>query len=85
MLHPGVVCVLGNGVVINVEELFKELDRLSERGIEWKGRVRVSERAHLILPAHRAMEEAEEKGPGAVGTTLAASAPPTATRWPASA
>ena len=70
ILHPKVVGVLGNGVVINVEQLFKELDRLAERGVSWEGRVQVSERAHLILPAHRAMEEHEEKGPGAVGTTL---------------
>jgi adenylosuccinate synthase len=62
--------VLGNGVVINLEQLFKELDGLAEKGVSWEGRVRVSDRAHLILPAHRAMEEHEEKGPGAVGTTL---------------
>ncbi len=70
ILHPGRVCVLGNGVVINLEGLFGELDALAGRGVDWPGRVWVSERAHLILPAHRAMEEHEEKGPGAVGTTL---------------
>ena len=70
ILHPSVRCVLGNGVVVNIEVFFRELDKLAERGISWNGRVRVSERAHLILPGHRAMEEAEEKGPGAVGTTL---------------
>jgi len=70
ILHPAVTGVLGNGVVINLEQLFKELDGLAARGMSWEGRVRVSERAHLILPAHHAMEEHEEKGPGAVGTTL---------------
>jgi adenylosuccinate synthase len=70
ILHPKVIGILGNGVVINLEQLFKELDGLKERGIDWEGRVRVSERAHLILPGHRAMEENEERGPGAVGTTL---------------
>ena len=70
ILHPEVTAVLGNGVVIHLHQLFKELDGLKERGIRWEGRVRVSERAHLILPGHRAMEEHEEKGPGAVGTTL---------------
>ncbi len=70
VLHPGRTCVLGNGVVINLEGLFRELDGLAARGVDWEGRVWVSERAHVILPAHRAMEEHEEKGPGAVGTTL---------------
>jgi adenylosuccinate synthase len=70
ILHPNVRCVVGNGVVINLEVFFRELDKLAEKNISWQGRMRVSERAHLILPAHRAMEEAEEKGPGAVGTTL---------------
>ncbi len=70
ILHPGRTCVLGNGVVVNLEGLFAELDGLAARGVEWEGRVWVSERAHLILPAHRAMEAHEEKGPGAVGTTL---------------
>jgi adenylosuccinate synthase len=70
ILRPGVLCVIGNGVVVNAEQLFKELDGLAARGVSWEGRLKVSERAHLILPAHRAMEEHEEKGPGAVGTTL---------------
>lgn len=70
ILHPGLTCVLGNGVVINLEGLFGELDRLSARGVRWEDRLWVSERAHLILPAHRAMEEHEERGAGAVGTTL---------------
>ena len=70
ILHPRVQCVIGNGVVVNLEQLFGELDGLAAKGVAWEGRVHVSERAHLILPAHRAMEEQEEKGPGAVGTTL---------------
>jgi adenylosuccinate synthase len=70
ILHPEVIGVLGNGVVVNLEQLFRELEGLEERGVRWEGRVRVSERAHLILPAHQAMEEHEERGPGAVGTTL---------------
>ena len=70
VLHPDRVCVVGNGVVINLEGFFAELDGLSARGVSWEGRLRVSERAHLILPGHRAMEAHEEKGAGAVGTTL---------------
>ena len=70
ILNPGVACVIGNGVVVNLEQLFRELDDLARRGVSWSGRLWVSERAHLILPAHRALEEVEERGPGAVGTTL---------------
>lgn len=70
ILHPEVQCVIGNGVVVNLPQLFEELDGLGARGISWADRVWVSERAHLILPAHLALEEQEEKGPGAVGTTL---------------
>jgi len=70
ILHPELTCVIGNGVVVHLESLFAELDGLSARGLSWDSRLWVSERAHLILPAHRALEEAEERGAGAVGTTL---------------
>ncbi len=70
ILHPDRTCVVGNGVVINLEGFFSELDSLAGKGVAWADRVWVSERAHIILPAHRAIEEQEEKGPGAVGTTL---------------
>ena len=46
MLHPDRVCVVGNGVVINLEGFFTELEGLTERGVAWEGRLRVSERAH---------------------------------------
>ena len=70
ILHPHAACVLGNGVVINLALFFKELEGLAERGVDATDRLWVSDRAHLILPGHRALEAAEEKGPGAVGTTL---------------
>ncbi len=70
ILHPNTTCALGNGVVVHLEQLFRELDGLGAQGVSWEGRFWVSERSHLILPAHRAMEEQEERGPGAVGTTL---------------
>ena len=70
ILHPGKTCIIGNGVVVNIEGFFEELTMLAERGVDWSGRLWISERAHLILPGHRAMEAQEEKGAGAVGTTL---------------
>ncbi|ELZ00433.1 adenylosuccinate synthase [Natrialba asiatica] len=63
------VGVLGNGCVVNPETLFEEIDALRERGLDPD--VRVAERAHVILPYHRALDgiEEEEKDDLAAGTT----------------
>lgn len=67
----GSVGVLGNGCVLTLETLFEELDRLQDRGRTPD--VRVSERAHVVLPYHRELDRAEEASKGdrnlAVGTT----------------
>ncbi|AGB36881.1 adenylosuccinate synthase [Natronococcus occultus] len=65
----GKVGVLGNGCVVNPETLFDEIDTLRERGLEPD--VRVAERAHVILPYHRALDgiEEDEKEDLAAGTT----------------
>ena len=71
ILHPGVTCVIGNGVVIDPAALFREIDELEERGIDTRGRLLVSDRAHVILPYHRDVEAAAEERLGAqrIGTT----------------
>ena len=71
ILHPGVTCVIGNGVVIDPVALFKEIDQLQARGVDTSGRLLVSDRAHVILPYHRDVEAvAEERlGPLRIGTT----------------
>ncbi|AGB32555.1 adenylosuccinate synthetase [Natrinema pellirubrum DSM 15624] len=65
----GKIGVLGNGCVVNPETLFDEIDTLRERGLDPD--VRVAERAHVILPYHRALDgiEEEEKDDLAAGTT----------------
>jgi len=65
----GKIGVLGNGCVVNPETLFDEIDTLRDRGLEPD--VRVAERAHVILPYHRALDgiEEEEKDDLAAGTT----------------
>src|SRR3989442_11059294 len=68
ILHKGVTCVLGNGVVLDPESLFGELDTLAERGIVIQGRLLVSDRAHLVLPYHKLLEVAEERTRN-IGTT----------------
>ena len=60
--------MLGNGVVIDPESFFSELDGLVERGIATDGRVMISDRAHLVLPYHKLLDLAEEKRQN-LGTT----------------
>jgi adenylosuccinate synthase len=73
IIHPGKVCVLGNGMVIDPKAFFEEADRLIGQGLEVTSeRVKVSARAHLILPYHRALDHTSEErlGNERVGTTL---------------
>ncbi len=71
ILHPGVTCVIGNGVVVDPAALCAEIDQLRARGIDTTGRLLVSSRAHVILPYHRDIEAASEDRLGAqrIGTT----------------
>jgi adenylosuccinate synthase len=68
ILHAGAICVIGNGVVVDPETLFAELDALRERGVVTDGRMFVSDRAHLVLPYHKLLDAASEKSQ-AIGTT----------------
>ncbi len=73
ILHPGKTCVIGNGVVVDPEALFEEIDELREGpGIGLEGRLYVSNRAHAILPYHKALEIADEgsRGDEKIGTTF---------------
>ena len=70
VLHPHTVNVIGNGVVINLETLFTEINHLGARGIEIGDRLKISSRAHLILPYHKVMESWDDLGSGLkIGTT----------------
>jgi adenylosuccinate synthase len=71
--HPGKTCVIGNGVVVDPQALLNEMDDLSARGIEVNQRnLLLSNRAHLILPYHTALDRCveEHRGRDAVGTTM---------------
>src|SRR5438874_3894297 len=73
IVHVGKTCVLGNGMVIDPKAFFEEADRLASQGISiTPERVKVSSRAHLILPYHRALDHTSEErlGNEKVGTTL---------------
>jgi adenylosuccinate synthase len=71
ILHPGVTCVIGNGVVIDPQALFKEIDELAASGIVVDGRLLISEKAHVILPYHRELDVLSEarRGERKIGTT----------------
>ena len=72
ILHPGVQCVLGNGMVIAPDAFAKELAGLRAAGVEVDGRLFVSDRAQVILGEHAALDGARESaaGSGKIGTTL---------------
>lgn len=70
ILYPNKSVFLGSGMVIDPEALFKELAMLKENGVDWEGRVFISDRAHLTLPCYREMDktrDAQRKRP--IGTT----------------
>jgi adenylosuccinate synthase len=71
ILHPGVMCVIGNGVVVDPQALFQEIDQLARSGIDVTGRLLVSDKAHLILPYHRELDVLAEarRGERKIGTT----------------
>jgi adenylosuccinate synthase len=71
ILHTHVSCVIGNGVVIDPQALFAEIDELGTFGYEVANRLVISERAHLILPYHRELDLLSEarRGERKIGTT----------------
>ena len=71
ILHPGITCVIGNGVVIDPQALFAEIDELARHGIDVGDRIVISDKAHLILPYHRDLDLLSEarRGERKIGTT----------------
>jgi adenylosuccinate synthase len=71
ILHAEKRCLLGNGVVLDLEQFFGELDAIEARGIDAEPRIGISGRAHLLLDYHKRLDQASEKarGAGRIGTT----------------
>ena len=72
ILHAGKKCVIGNGVVIDPAALVGELKGIQARGIDPTGRFFISDRAHIVFPYHRLIDEYREKKPAGgnkIGTT----------------
>ena len=73
IIHPGVICLIGNGTVVNPAVLLREMDALAARGVDvGPARLKLSGGAHLITPAHIALDRAHERARGkeAIGTTM---------------
>jgi len=71
ILHPGITCVIGNGVVVDPVALFAEIDELTAHGIDVGRRIVISDKAHVILPYHRDLDLLAEarRGERKIGTT----------------
>ena len=70
ILHKGKTCIIGNGVVVDPAVLLKEMEGLNSRGVSTDNLL-ISDRAHVIMPYHKALDEHQEKfrGEGSLGTT----------------
>jgi len=71
ILHDGITCVIGNGLVVDPQALFTEIDELAAAGIEIGDRLLISDKAHVILPYHKDLDLLSEarRGERAIGTT----------------
>jgi adenylosuccinate synthase len=71
ILHAGITCVIGNGLVVDLPALFAEVDELTKNGIDVASRLVISDKAHLILPYHRDLDLLSEarRGERKIGTT----------------
>src|ERR1043165_9172008 len=71
ILRPGKQAVIGNGLVIDPAALLSEIDTLESAGVKVSGNLFISNRAHVLFPAHRMMEKMSEGRPGrvSIGTT----------------
>ena len=71
IMRPGVACYIGNGVVLSVPDLLREIDKLQAVGVEVTSRLVVSEACPVILPYHTALDSAREiaRGAAKIGTT----------------
>ncbi len=72
IIHPGKICYIGNGVVMDPFGVLEELETLKNEGIETEGRLFISSLANLVLPYHKLIDAIDEKrrGGDGIGTTL---------------
>ncbi|MBD3330087.1 hypothetical protein GF354_00995, partial [Candidatus Peregrinibacteria bacterium] len=71
LLHENTLCVIGNGVVMDIPLLFEEIEILKKNGIKTENRILLSDRMHLVFKYHKMIDSIQEeaKGVNKVGTT----------------
>ena len=71
IMRPGVACLIGNGVVLSLPDLVKEIEKVEATGASVRDRLRISEATPLVLPVHAKLDQAREKarGEAKIGTT----------------
>ncbi len=69
ILRENVICVIGNGVVIDPKALLDEIEILEKNNIKVSGRLFISQNAHLIMPYHKLLDQINESGSNKIGTT----------------
>ncbi|RJP22545.1 MAG: adenylosuccinate synthase [Candidatus Abyssobacteria bacterium SURF_5] len=69
ILHPNTKCIIASGVAIELQQLSKEIDELAARQRDVGNNLLISESAHVVMPYHKALDVARNKGAGSIGTT----------------
>ena len=71
IMREGVACLIGNGVVVSLPDLLREIEKVEKTGTEVRSRLKISEAAPLVLPVHAKLDQAREKarGDAKIGTT----------------
>jgi adenylosuccinate synthase len=71
IMRPGVACLIGNGVVLSLPDLIKEIEKVEATGASVRDRLRISEATPLVLPVHARLDQARERarGDAKIGTT----------------
>ncbi len=71
IMREGVACLIGNGVVLSLADLLREIEKVEKTGTEVRSRLKISEAAPLVLPVHARLDQAREKarGDAKIGTT----------------
>lgn len=69
ILTEGIICVIGNGTVIDINAMIEEIKFLNGEGIYTKGRIKLSSDAHIVMPYHKIIDSINEKSRNKIGTT----------------
>lgn len=69
IIRKNIICVIGNGVVLDPVAFFEELNLLKQNKIDFEGRIKILPNTHIVLPFHKLFDQLNEKGENKIGTT----------------